>query len=332
MKYDKNFETVMDYVFKSEGGFRDSKNDLGGRTDKGVTQTTYNAWRKKKGLAPKDVKGISTEEAKQLYYEEFWVPTGASKVQDLREGYLLFDMALNSGPYEAKKLYEKSNGNIYQFLKDRKTYYNNLIKIKPKQEEHREGWYNRLKDLENNMNEIINKSYYTPPYQNEQTPYDKGFNNPNLNTDFKNYEQDELQNIRNKYLYLKNKNGVPTGQAANIEITRLAQQLGLQSFNIEIPQQVQIQQNQSGLFGYTNPLTGSNHVYTREEVGQMNSSEFAKHEKEIDAQTRAFNGTMPTNGDLQREAMTGGGVVYVNSYTRSDGTQVRGYYRSRPRF
>ncbi len=55
MKYDKNFETVMDYVFKSEGGFSDRKNDLGGRTDKGVTQTTYNAWRKKKGLAPKDV-------------------------------------------------------------------------------------------------------------------------------------------------------------------------------------------------------------------------------------------------------------------------------------
>ena len=59
----------------------------------------------------------------------------------------------------------------------------------------------------------------------------------------------------------------------------------------------------SGLFGYTNPLTGSNHIYTREEVGQMNSSEFAKHEKEIEAQTRAFNGTMPTNGDLQREAI-----------------------------
>ena len=91
-----------------------------------------------------------------------------------------------------------------------------------------------------------------------------------------------------------------------------------------------INQNQSDLYGYTNPLTGSNHIYTREEVGQMSSDEFAKHEKEIDAQTRAFNGTMPTNGDLQREAMTGGGVVYVNSYTRSDGTEVKGYYRSRP--
>lgn len=36
---------------------------------------------------------------------------------------------------------------------------------------------------------------------------------------------------------------------------------------------------------------------------EMSSDEFAKHEKEIDAQTRVFNGTMPTNGDLQREAI-----------------------------
>ncbi|MBQ8168039.1 hypothetical protein IJZ97_01315, partial [bacterium] len=128
-----------------------------------------------------------------------------------------------------------------------------------------------------------------------------------------------------------NNNGKPLGFAADIDINQLAQQLGLQSFNTEVPKQVQPQQN-SGLFGYKNPLTGSNHIYTREEVGVMSSDEFAKHEKEIDAQTRAFKGTMPTNGDLQREAMTGGGVVYVNSYTRSDGTEVKGYYRSKPRF
>lgn len=86
---------------------------------------------------------------------------------------------------------------------------------------------------------------------------------------------------------------------------------------------------QLDLSGYTNPLTGSNHIYTREEVGQMSSEEFVKHEKEIDAQTRVLKGAMPTNGDLQREVMTGGGVVYVNSYTRSDGTKVNGYYRNK---
>ncbi|MBD5401288.1 hypothetical protein HDR58_00595 [bacterium] len=85
----------------------------------------------------------------------------------------------------------------------------------------------------------------------------------------------------------------------------------------------------SEFFGYTNPLTGSNKIYTREDVGNMSPEEFASHEKEIDAQIKAFNGTMPTNQDLQTEAIYGGQVVYVNSYTRSDGTKVNGYYRSR---
>ena len=95
---------------------------------------------------------------------------------------------------------------------------------------------------------------------------------------------------------LRQLSGIPTGQAANFDINQLAKMLGIQ-----LPE-VQSKQD-SGLFGYTNPLTGSNHIYTREEVGAMTSDEFAKHEKEIDAQTRAFNGTMPTNGDLQREAI-----------------------------
>ena len=77
---------------------------------------------------------------------------------------------------------------------------------------------------------------------------------------------------------------------------------------------------------------GNNHIFTREEVGKMSPKEFAKYEREIDAQTRYFNDTMPTNSDLQRETMTGGNVVYVNPYTRSDGTKVGVYYRSKSRF
>ena len=101
-----------------------------------------------------------------------------------------------------------------------------------------------------------------------------------------------------------------TGQAANFDINRLAKMLGIQLPEVQSTNQPQ--QN-SGLFGCTNPLTGSNHIYTRDEIGAMSTDEFAKHEKEIDAQTREFNGIMPTNGDLQRETMTGGGVIYVNS-------------------
>ena len=121
-----------------------------------------------------------------------------------------------------------------------------------------------------------------------------------------------------------NNNGIPLGFAADIDINQLARQLWLQSLNMEIPQQT------SGLFGYKNPLTGSNHIYTREEVGSMTTDEYSQNEKEIHAQLNKIG--IPTNGDLQREALTNGGVVYVNSYTRSDGAEVRGYYRSRPSF
>jgi hypothetical protein len=126
---------------------------------------------------------------------------------------------------------------------------------------------------------------------------------------------------------LRQPSGVTTGQAVNFDINKLANMLGIQLPYIQSANQPK---QKSGLFGYTNPLTGSNHIYTREEVGSMTSEEFATHEKEIDAQTEYFKGTMPTNSDLQREAITGGGVVYVNSYIRAGGTKVKGYYRSKP--
>ena len=128
-------------------------------------------------------------------------------------------------------------------------------------------------------------------------------NVPNLNDLMVNPIEQQIQKINPWDIIpmaipesLRQPSGIPTGQAANFDINQLANMLGIQ-----LPE-VQSKQD-SGLFGYTNPLTGSNHIYTREEVGQMSSDEFAKHEKEIDAQTRAFNGTMPTNGDLQREAI-----------------------------
>jgi hypothetical protein len=130
------------------------------------------------------------------------------------------------------------------------------------------------------------------------------------------------------YDFLQAQQYVPTPQDITDFTTSpyntLAEQLGLKSLNMTIPNQ------QSKYFGYRNPLTGSNQIYTREDVGNMSPAEFASNEKEIDAQTQAFNGTMPTEQELQSETTTlFGGVIYVNSYVRADGTKVRGYYRSR---
>ena len=44
------FEASLPFVLRWEGGFVDHPNDPGGRTNKGVTQKVYDAWRKRQGL------------------------------------------------------------------------------------------------------------------------------------------------------------------------------------------------------------------------------------------------------------------------------------------
>ena len=323
----------------------------------GVTQSTYNMYRKNQGLSPKDVKQITKGEAVDLYYKYYWKPSGADNIPDPNMAVTLFDTAVLHGVGQAQQYYKQSGGDIDKFLDIRQKHYDKRVTEDPSQKRFYRGWNNRVNNLRNNIKngtfttdnkdiEDKNSNNDTENYNNSEnhytTPFKLGIeyndsqqnNLPDLNDLMVNPIEQQNQKINPWDIIpmaipesLRQPSNVPTGQAANFDINQLANMLGLQLPEV---QPTNKPQQQSGLFGYTNPLTGSNHIYTREEVGQMSSDEFAKHEKEIDAQTRAFNGTMPTNGDLQREAMTGGGVVYVNSYTRSDGTEVRGHYRSKP--
>ena len=77
--------------------------------------------------------------------------------------------------------------------------------------------------------------------------------------------------------------------------------------------------------GYTNPLTGNNRIFSAEDIGDLSGSEYSKYEPEINAQWGSLG--IPSNNELHQASMNGG-TVYVNGYTRSDGTPVRGYYRS----
>ena len=65
-----------------------------------------------------------------------------------------------------------------------------------------------------------------------------------------------------------------------------------------------------------------------EEIGKMSGKEYEEKEEEIDAQLRSVG--IPSNRDMEQEVKSGD-VIYVNSYTRSDGTQVQGYFRTKPR-
>lgn len=86
----------LDWLLEEEGGFSNHPSDRGGATMYGVTQATYNAWRKKKGRPQQPVRSISKEEAYQLYETEYWKAAGCDKLP-WPISYLVFDAAVNSG-------------------------------------------------------------------------------------------------------------------------------------------------------------------------------------------------------------------------------------------
>ena len=141
----------------------------------------------------------------------------------------------------------------------------------------------------------------------------------------------------NSVMY-KNKPSFPTGYAAPVDNIFTPEQIGSMSPSEFTQNEPAIMsQLQQGLIGnpevdlinkysgYTNPLTGNNRIFSAEDIGNLSGSEYSKYEPEINAQWGSLG--IPSNNELHQASMNGG-TVYVNGYTRSDGTPVRGYYRS----
>lgn len=104
-----NFEQSLKLVLVHEGGFANHPRDPGGRTMRGVTQRTYDAYRASKGKGTVDVIGISEEELRDIYRSQYWHKVEAD---DLPMGldYAVFDFAVNSGPSRAAKFLQRIVG------------------------------------------------------------------------------------------------------------------------------------------------------------------------------------------------------------------------------
>lgn len=101
------FQKAMPYVLVYEGGKVDDPHDPGGRTNQGITQNTYNAWRRRQGLPVQDVYLMTKTERNAIYKTQYWdrikgdeLPPGV--------GFVLFDAAVNSGVAQAARWAQKA--------------------------------------------------------------------------------------------------------------------------------------------------------------------------------------------------------------------------------
>lgn len=93
------FLRALPVVLEYEGGFTV---DTGGPTYQGVTQDSYDAYRKRHGKPLRDVREMEGEERDHLYYDGYWVAAKCDKLP-WPLSFVHFDHAVNAGVSQAIK-------------------------------------------------------------------------------------------------------------------------------------------------------------------------------------------------------------------------------------
>ena len=74
---------------------------------------------------------------------------------------------------------------------------------------------------------------------------------------------------------------------------------------------------------FFNKISNNNRIFTAEDIGEMSNNEFSRNEKAINYQMGNLG--IPRRNDLNRNS----DVVFVQAYTRADGTEVKAHYRAK---
>lgn len=161
MRISEKFTKGLDFSLKWEGGFSDHPSDYGGATNFGITQKTYSDWLFKKGIGDRPVQQITKQETEQIYWEEYWLPSGAESFI-LPLAIIHFDTAVNFGVWGAFDFLEEATGlkdleqikriannveTAIAYCHARIEYRHRRCQENPSQKAFLQGWLNRDNDL-----------------------------------------------------------------------------------------------------------------------------------------------------------------------------------------
>lgn len=127
-----SFERAFELVIGHEGGYVNDPQDPGGETKFGISKRAYPTL---------DIKGLTIEQAREIYLRDYWFGAGCDKVADDAMAILMFDCAVNQGVFRAKQIAGKSKTPV-EFQAERALHYANLNTF----ERYGRGWMRRLFD------------------------------------------------------------------------------------------------------------------------------------------------------------------------------------------
>jgi hypothetical protein len=132
-EYSPDFNRVIEFVLEQEKGYVNSPNDPGGETNWGIS---------KRWNPDIDVKNLTREGAKEVYWERYWIP---SKAEDKPEpvDLVYFDWYVQN-PGAAQNYASHADDNSIRWSGDRTDWYTNLKNWNY----HGKGWTRRMADVQ----------------------------------------------------------------------------------------------------------------------------------------------------------------------------------------
>ncbi len=97
--YSQKFEKAFQYLIQNEGGYVFNKNDPGGETKFGISKRSYPAL---------NIKELTLEDAKKIYYRDFWLKGRFEEILDDFVATQVFDFSVNLGMRAAVIVLQRS--------------------------------------------------------------------------------------------------------------------------------------------------------------------------------------------------------------------------------
>lgn len=131
-----NFERVMKFISRVEGGWSNHPSDTGGATKYGITSAVAS----RHGLSVRD---ITMNQAKEIYRKDYWIPSGASAAQ-----WPLNLAIMNSYVNSGRKWQITGSTPAEQainYINQQDNYYRQIMARNPSQGVFSAGWFRRTK-------------------------------------------------------------------------------------------------------------------------------------------------------------------------------------------
>jgi hypothetical protein len=89
----------------NEGGYVNDPDDPGGETNYGISKKSY---------PNVNIKGLTLDKAKCLYYRDYWCKAGFDRVRNCEVAAKLFDISVNFGDDQAREIVQRSLMSVYK--------------------------------------------------------------------------------------------------------------------------------------------------------------------------------------------------------------------------